>query len=178
MSPQRIEEESSADREELNLKKLHPEGISRKELMNDSPKRWDLLHQFDKTKQQTREFLRQALQEEMDYDPECTFQPQISEMSELLMRKYARYDFQERNSMWMGRKRNRLESLRDNRVDSETYPFTPSIIHEAPKFKTGVVETKQGVKGYLEKIAKKKLMKERDEYMRERRKPKSSHWLN
>ena len=142
--------------------------------MHDSPKRWDMLHQFDKTKHQTKEFLRQALQEEMEYDPECTFQPQISEMSELLMRKYARYDFHERNRMWSTRKETRIEKLRDTRVDQENYPFTPSIIKEPPKFKEGVLEKKQGVQSYLDRIHKQKTLKERDEFLRERRRPKST----
>ena len=174
LSPQKVEEEPSPRRDELDLKKLHPEGITKQELMHDSPKRWDMLHQFDKTKHQTKEFLRQALQEEMEYDPECTFQPQISEMSELLMRKYARYDFHERNRMWSTRKETRIEKLRDTRVDQENYPFTPSIIKEPPKFKEGVLEKKQGVQSYLDRIHKQKTLKERDEFLRERRRPKST----
>ena len=137
-----------------------------------SVRKWRLKQ--DKTKQQTRDFLRQALQEEIEYDPECTFQPQISEMSELIMRKYSRYDFHERNRLWSGRKQSRLEKLRNTRVDQETYPFTPNIIADPPKFKPGAVEKKQGVKSYLDKIARRKMIDERDRILKERRQPKGS----
>lgn len=144
----------------LDLRKLHPGGMTRQELIHDSPKRWDMLHQFDKTKQQTREFLRQALQEEMEYDPECTFQPQISEKSELLMRRYSHLDFHERAKLWSNKKEADLEETKKRMMNKETYPFHPNIIHEAPKYKTGLVETKKGVKMYLDKIAKLKTQKE------------------
>lgn len=122
--------------------------------------------------------MRQALQEEIEYDPECTFQPQISEMSELIMRKYARYDFHERNRLWSGRKQNRLEKMRSTRVDQENYPFTPSIIADPPKFTSGKVEKKQGVKTYLDRINKKKMIEDRDKIMRERRKARRNLSLN
>lgn len=122
--------------------------------------------------------MRQALQEEIEYDPECTFQPQISEMSELIMRKYARYDFHERNRLWSGRKQNRIEKMRTSRVDQEKFPFTPSIIADPPKFTTGKVEKKQGVKNYLDRINKKKMMEDRDKTMRARRRVQRSFLPN
>lgn len=90
-------------------------------------------------------------------------------MSELIMRKYARYDFHERNRLWSGRKQSRLDKMRNNRVDQEAYPFTPSIIADPPKYVTGKVEKKQGVKTYLDRITKMKMMEERDKTMRARR---------
>lgn len=157
----------------LELKKLHPADYPREEILTESPKHWDLLNQLDKTKHQTREFLRQALQEEMEYDPECTFHPQISEMSDLLMRKYSRYDFMERNKMWSAKKQSRLEKVQNQREEQENCTFTPSIIHEVPKYKPGPVYNKSGVKDYLERKNKLDRLKQRDEAIKNRRKTKS-----
>lgn len=85
------------------------------------------------------------------------------------MRKYTRYDFHERNRLWSGRKQSRLEKLRNTRVDQDTYPFTPNIIAEPPKYKQGVVEKKQGVKSYLDKIARRKMLEDRDKIIKEKR---------
>jgi hypothetical protein len=99
-------------------------------------------------------------------------------MSELIMRKYARYDFHERNRLWSGRKQNRLEKMRSTRGDQENYPFTPSIIADPPKFVSGKVEKKKGVKTYLDRIKKMKMMEERDKTMRARRKVQRKFWSN
>merc|ERR1712203_1272963 len=66
---------------QLQVDDLHP----RQDQVGEA-KRWEVLYEFDKTQKQTREFLREAIQEEMANDPECTFQPQLSEMSQLIMR--------------------------------------------------------------------------------------------
>lgn len=94
-------------------------------------------------------------------------------MSELLMRKFSRFDFHERNKHWSTRKQTNISKMADKRVNKEEFPFAPKIIPQAPVYKTGVVETKQGVKSYLDKIAKQKLLKQRDEWIREKRKNRS-----
>ena len=64
----------------------------------------------------------------MENDPECTFQPQLSEMSELIMRKHAQMSFLDRVEMWETRK-SRNRKNRENRKDViENYSFTPNIV--------------------------------------------------
>jgi len=49
LSPKKVSTHESSAHDYLNLRKVHPdipEDLNRRELMNDSPKRWDLLHQF------------------------------------------------------------------------------------------------------------------------------------
>ena len=114
----------------MDLNRIHPETIRREQLIFDSPNRWDILHNFDKTQKQTREFLRQALQEELENDPECTFHPQLSEMSEWLMRKHAKLSFLERMDIWARRREQNMKELKEHQKEEQEleYSFTPEIV--------------------------------------------------
>ena len=111
----------------------------------------------------------------MEYDPECTFQPHISEMSERIMRKYSKYDFYERSKIFSGREQKRQEKMKDQEEDAKAFPFHPKIIPQAPKFKEGVLETKRGVKEYLDKLQKLRNIKERQSHDKKQRKSKSPY---
>lgn len=78
--------------------------------------------------------MRQALQEELENDPECTFHPQLSEMSELIMRKHAKLSFLERMDIWARKKEQSMKELRDHQKDERElrYSFTPKIVPYFP----------------------------------------------
>lgn len=46
LTPTKPREDYADDGEELDLRRVHPQGVTRQEIMSESPKRWDLLHQF------------------------------------------------------------------------------------------------------------------------------------
>lgn len=51
LTPTKVKGEYTPDRDQLDLRRVHPEGVTRQEIMSESPKRWDLLHQFVKASQ-------------------------------------------------------------------------------------------------------------------------------
>ena len=74
--------------------------------------------------------MRQALQEELDNDPECTFHPQLSEMSELIMRKHAKLSFLERVDIWARKREQTMKELKEHKKEEQEleFSFTPEIV--------------------------------------------------
>ena len=66
--------------------------------------------------------------EEMENDPECTFQPKISEKSHYLMNK-SRPDFLERNQIWQNQKESRIKELGETKDSKKLLhcTFQPNI---------------------------------------------------
>jgi hypothetical protein len=46
LTPTKTQNGYGDEEEELDLRRVHPQGMSRQDVMSESPKRWDLLHQF------------------------------------------------------------------------------------------------------------------------------------
>lgn len=73
--------------------------------------------------------MRAALAEEKDEDPECTFHPKISEMSQKLVQKN-RPDFIERNNMWLSQREEKIKQIGDSKEDKELLhcTFKPELV--------------------------------------------------
>ena len=73
--------------------------------------------------------MRKALADEREEDPECTFQPKISEKSQQIVASL-RPDFAERNSMWLKKKQEKMENKGLDREDKDGihYTFHPQIV--------------------------------------------------
>ena len=73
--------------------------------------------------------MRQAMAEEMEEDPECTFHPKISEKSNVLVNKN-RPDFLERNAIWLNQKEMKIKQLGENKEDKKLLhcTFQPQIV--------------------------------------------------
>jgi hypothetical protein len=71
------------------------------------------------------------LQEEMENDPECTFHPQLSEMSELIMRKHSNLSFLERMDIWARKKEQTMKDLKDYKEEiiEQQYSYAPKIVN-------------------------------------------------
>lgn len=147
---------SPAKQYELQIDELHPKQESVKEA-----KRWVVLHEFDKTQKQTREFLREALEEELANDPECTFHPQLSEMSQLIMRGSQYQGFLHRNECWQKSHQNKLEDTRKEIIAMETEAgnFAPVINKDQPVLEGPSVVTKKGVARYLNRLKRAEINK-------------------
>lgn len=143
---------------QLQIDDLHPRDSPARE-----PKRWEILHDFDRTQKQTREFLREALEEELEQDPECTFQPQLSEMSQLIMRGSQYQGFLHRNECWQKAQEGRLSENKKAVIAQETESgnFMPLINKESPQTSGPSVVTKKGVARYLNRLKRAELNKTR-----------------
>lgn len=149
----------------------------------------------DKTQKETREFLRQAIQEELENDPNCTFQPQLSEMSQLIMKKHSGMGFYDRMDMWATRKNEKMKQLSNIEREKEEYSFKPKIVSfsppllllllhpkflpnsqnkSVPKFSTGKVYQNKGVKKYLERLQRVKQIEEMDRKRAQKKRPASN----
>ena len=67
--------------------------------------------------------------EEKDEDPECTFHPKISEMSQKLVQKN-RPDFIERNNLWLNQRQEKIKQIGESKEDKELLhcTFEPQLV--------------------------------------------------
>jgi len=74
--------------------------------------------------------MKNALAEEEEDDPECTFHPKISEVSQLIIQKNNRPDFIHRNEMWVNQKQENMKQKGENREDKELLhcTFEPQLV--------------------------------------------------
>ena len=125
--------------------------------------------------------MRQAIQEELENDPNCTFQPQLSEMSQLIMKKHSGMGFYDRMDMWASRRQEKMKQLSNIEREKEEYSFKPQIVSfegspknkSVPKFSTGKVYRNKGVKKYLERLQRMKQNEEMDRKRAEKKRPSS-----
>jgi hypothetical protein len=119
--------------------------------------------------------MRKALADENMEDPECTFQPKISEKSQKIVSK-KRPDFNERNNIWLEQKKENLKQKEETREDKEYLhcTFQPQLVRarsnqnpqarrEQPAQTTAPVTDHTGVDKFLqrqEEARKEKLRKE------------------
>lgn len=73
--------------------------------------------------------MRKALADEKEEDPECTFQPKISEKSQQIVAQL-RPDFTERNNLWLKKRQEKIESKGTDREDKDQIhcTFQPQIV--------------------------------------------------
>lgn len=130
-------------------------------------KRWERLHDLDKIRKETRNFIVSIKKEEMKKNEECTFKPKISESSKKLAENYAKLDFHQRSDYWQKDKNEKIKEMFESTKDAdlENCTFKPKI-------------TK--IKNFKKNFAKKNEMKnhgvdkfiERQKIAREKRKNK------
>merc|ERR1711935_632675 len=102
--------ENGDDDNEEHLNNVHKMPDTHCVQQHGQKKRWDQLYELNKLQKETREFMRQAMAEEMEEDPECTFHPKISEKSYHMVSKN-RPEFLERNQIWLDQKEMKIKAL-------------------------------------------------------------------
>lgn len=107
---QQMQGENMDDDNEEHLNNVHKMPDTHCVQPHGNKKRWDQLYELNKLQKETREFMRQAMAEEMEEDPECTFHPKISEKSYHMVSKN-RPNFQERNQIWLDQKEMKIKAL-------------------------------------------------------------------
>jgi len=77
--------------------------------------------------------MRKALADDKDEDPECTFQPKISEKSQQIVSQL-RPDFMERNNMWLEQKKEKMRLKGSTKEDKEFIhcTFQPQLNQKRP----------------------------------------------
>lgn len=74
--------------------------------------------------------MRKALADQQEDDPECTFQPKISEKSQQIVSQL-KPDFIERNNMWIEQKREKLKEKESSSKDNKELihcTFQPQLV--------------------------------------------------
>ena len=86
-------------------------------------------------------------------DPDCTFHPQLSEMSQLIMRGSQHQGFMHRNECWKRAYDKKVEEAKNSDIDDiEIATFKPELISKKPKLGGPSVVTKTGVAKYLDRL--------------------------
>lgn len=86
--------------------------------------------------------MRKALADEKEEDPECTFQPKISEKSQQIVSQM-KPDFIERNNMWMEQKKEKLKEKESSSKDNKEMihcTFQPQLVRFQITSKTAVLK--------------------------------------
>ena len=73
--------------------------------------------------------MRKALAEDQEEDPECTFQPKISEKSQQMVSQM-RPDFMERNNQWIEQRKEKIQAKGASKEDKDSIhcTFTPQLV--------------------------------------------------